>query len=51
MWQLPRAKQGRRFESAAALPALSLTLFQVCTGESRRMGEMVKKEAVKNGEK
>jgi hypothetical protein len=51
MWQVPRAKQGRRFKSVAALPALSLTLFQVCTSEARRMGEMVKKEAVKSGEK
>jgi len=46
-----QAKQGRRFGSAAALPVLSLTLFQVCSGEARRMGEMVKKEAVKSGEK
>jgi len=51
MWQLSRAKQGRRFGSAAALPALSLTLFQVCSGEARRMGEGAKKKAVKNGEK
>jgi hypothetical protein len=51
MWQMPRAEQGRRFESAADLLALSLTLFQVCTREAQRMGEMGKKEAVKNGEK
>jgi hypothetical protein len=51
MWQVPRAEQGRRFESAADLPVLSLTLFQVYTSEARRMGEMVKKEAVKSGEK
>ena len=31
MWQVPRVKQGRRFGSAAALPALSLVLFQCCS--------------------
>ena len=51
MWQVPRAEQARRFGTAADLPALSLTLFQVYTSEARWMGEMVKKEAVKNGEK
>jgi len=47
MWQLSRAEQYRRFGPAAALPALSLALFQCCNSGPSGWARWAKKRRSK----